>query len=119
MYSSSSNSSSTSVATTYSKTPFVSGPQKDYSAAFASLQTNFGFNGTAAPIYNPAPARTQQRVETRSGTSAQVPPRTAAAKDYEAAFGTLSSSFGFVGCAPSVPQSSAKKSKPLFGRNSK
>lgn len=118
MFTSSSNTSSTSVATTFSKAPLMPSSEKDYSAAFASLQNNFGFTGTAAPIYNPAPAPKVKRVGTRSSTSAPAPPRSSitSTKDYEAAFGTLSSSFGFVGRAPSVPQSSTK-SKSIFGRS--
>ncbi|KAI0761008.1 hypothetical protein BD413DRAFT_593699 [Trametes elegans] len=111
-----------SVATTSSassSTPLrqSSSTHKDYSAAFGLLQSQYGWGGPV-PVQPPtrrseAPKpkeKKEQRKETRS-TSAKETPRSArGGKNFEDAFGALSSRLGFGGGAP-VPTPSLRSTR--------
>ena len=82
---------------------------KNYSSAFAALQNQYGFGGSA-----PAPTTLPKASMAKStNTSVAVPaaqPTSKATKNYEAAYGALSSSYGFGGVAvPSSKTSSMNK----------
>lgn len=84
---------STSSSSTLLKKP--STQPKNYSGAFATLQNQYGFSGSApAPVTLPKASKSKSTV----APSAQPSPKTT--KDYEAAYGALCSSYGFGG-APS------------------
>lgn len=114
MFRSSKNSSSaflTSI-TTYTSTSQLQSqpssqtrPQKDYSAAFASLQSSYGFGGAVPTRHSTSKPQTsasvsRSRQTTQTGGSL-IPP---GAKDFEASFGALSSAYG----SASVSKSSSK-----------
>ncbi|KAJ7729580.1 hypothetical protein B0H16DRAFT_1330366, partial [Mycena metata] len=69
---------------------------KDYSAAFASLQSNYGLAGSAPSICS---KKSQSRSNAFKPAPIHVPsakvPALHAQKNYQAAFGALSSQFGF------------------------
>ena len=105
-------------------------PAKDYSAAFGVLQSTYGSSGFApspmprgfapSPVPRraaPAPARAQP-AHTTHAVSLPAPTAPAKpAKDFEAAFGALSSSYGCSGalCLPKkAPGSGAEKTKSGF-----
>ena len=71
--------------------------QKDYEATFAALQSTYGFGGTAPVL----PALTERKAAkaSKAATSHATPvaAKSGAKKDYEAAYATLSSSYGFGG----------------------
>ena len=81
---------------TASLVPHGKKPSKDFSAAFASLQSQFGF-GAAAPIVS-APSKKTKTKKTRSPVPAQKP--TTGEKDWALAFSNLQSQYGFGGSAP-------------------
>jgi hypothetical protein len=118
--SSSPASSTSTLLSTYTSEKAVlsatqSKPAKDYSAAFASLQTQYGFmGGNVAPTTSStAPNVKKERcsLSWKLGCSRSVKlpttrsPSPAAKKvtekkDFEVAFGQLQSSLGFAGAAP-------------------
>ncbi|KAF7370979.1 hypothetical protein MSAN_00732100 [Mycena sanguinolenta] len=79
---------------------------KDFQAAFASLQSTYGFSGSA-----PSPVPKKNAKSTSAPRSAVPPsvtrtPLQAGNKNFEAAFADLQSTYGFGGAAPSpVPKS--------------
>ena len=117
LYTSSSSTSSTAnLLTTSAPEKTVPAPQgKDYAAAFGSLQTQFGLDGSTSATASgttPRPAngtkrawwKPQRRLGARAGhpeaqASAPVPASTqpASGRDFEAAFGQLQSSQGLNG----------------------
>lgn len=79
-------------------------PQKDYAAAFASLQSTYGTSG-----FTPSPVpKTVKAPKPSSKPSFTPPPVTSPTKDYESAFAALSSSYGFGGGLPSLPRKVTK-----------
>ncbi|KAH9949916.1 hypothetical protein B0H21DRAFT_819617 [Amylocystis lapponica] len=92
-----------STTTAHSSKPLVSPPQKDFGAAFAKLQAMYGTTG-AAPISSLF-SRSKQPVKQTSTATPKRAKSTSAPftspKNFEAAFGTLSSSYGYTGAAPS------------------
>ncbi|KAJ6485746.1 hypothetical protein C8R45DRAFT_930830 [Mycena sanguinolenta] len=98
---------------------------KDFQAAFASLQSTYGFSGSAP---SPVPKKTSKSTSAppaRSAVSAPAPvtraPLQATNKNVEAAFADLQSTYGFGGAAPSpIPKSKKQdkdnRSASLFSR---
>ncbi|GLB44453.1 hypothetical protein LshimejAT787_1700800 [Lyophyllum shimeji] len=92
-------------------------PTKNYEAAFGALSSSYGFAGpvpivpsstsssssSKKPSKHIPPSMTSASPGSRSPTQPQ-PQR----KNYEAAFGTLVSSYGFGGPIPIVPSKSTK-----------
>ncbi|KAJ7099443.1 hypothetical protein B0H15DRAFT_547139 [Mycena belliarum] len=104
---SSSTASLVSSTTVSSRTPLNAAKPKDFSAAFAQLQSTYGFGATA-------PTPVQRKPSTPpSGPSVSSPVPTAPAsgqqKDYQAAFARLQSSHGFAGSAPVPVQKSESR----------
>ncbi|KAJ7058520.1 hypothetical protein C8F01DRAFT_1371307 [Mycena amicta] len=66
-----------------------SSSQKDYSAAFATLQSAYGLGGLAPSLV----AKSNPKKLPRK-SHAHAPASAAASKSYESAFGALSSKFG-------------------------
>ncbi|KAJ7729575.1 hypothetical protein B0H16DRAFT_1893828 [Mycena metata] len=88
-----SSASSSTVSLVASSRP--SSQSKDYSAVFASLQSNYGLAGSAPSIYF---KRSQSGSKPSKPTPFHAPSAKGPAlhaKDYQAAFGALSSRFGF------------------------
>lgn len=107
---------------TYSAySPPHSQPQKDYASAFANLQSTYGTNGFA-----PMPAEkrsTSQPKAHRQKHVVSLPSLTTqvaqpAGKNYELAFGNLSSSYGYGGGVPTLPQKAEKKAKSSSSKSS-
>ncbi|KAJ8521692.1 hypothetical protein ONZ45_g1647 [Pleurotus djamor] len=146
------NSSTTSLQstdTTTSTTPLNQSArrkQKNFSTAFADLQQKYGASGYS---YNPMAGRPAPHIDTPSSSSAghndqgnakipstsskpsslsaiqENPPPPGGQKDFETAFGSLSSSYGVSNALPTLPrkdkqkQDSAKAksfAKQLFSR---
>ncbi|KAJ7065257.1 hypothetical protein C8F01DRAFT_736997 [Mycena amicta] len=95
-----------------SPSPSAVQPSKDYEAAFADLQSSFGFGASIGPILPPVPRRTTPK-PTRSTVTASPPAidATPVSKDYGAAFADLQSSFGFAGGAPCPVSKSKSKQR--------
>ncbi|KAJ6629892.1 hypothetical protein B0H10DRAFT_1985725 [Mycena sp. CBHHK59/15] len=91
-----SSTSSTASLVSASSRSFTLVQPKDYSSAFATLQSAYGFGGQTPSI---SPKKIRSKV---GKPSAQPIPAIATKKDYEAAFVALSSDFGFHGAASSV-----------------
>ncbi|KAJ7460800.1 hypothetical protein FB451DRAFT_1141203 [Mycena latifolia] len=111
---SSSTASLVSTTTVSSRAPLnaTAPPKKDFQAAFASLQSSYGF---AASVPAPAPVQ-KQKQKTRAVSPSASP---AQAKDFEAAFASLQSSHGFSGAAPvpvQMPQTQKRGSASLFAK---
>jgi len=115
-----------------SKDKKPSAPQKDYAAALADLQSSYGAGGHAPvlPSGNRESSKPKASKKSKAGTAAATqpasesipsesapndsepatddggPPRESAPpkKNYEAAFASLQSSFGFGGSAPRLPK---------------
>jgi hypothetical protein len=96
----SASSSNSTLVSVDAKTP----QDKDYLAAFGSLQSAYGLS--APPIVAPLASRKTQPTP----VAVQVPAPSADTKDYAAAFGALQSSYGFTGPTV-VPAASARKAK--------
>ncbi len=79
--------------------------EKDYFAAQGALQSTYGFGGAAPVIPTVSSSPKTKKLSTASSASSKT--STAAnsrpAKDWEAAYATLSSQYGFGGTAPMVP----------------
>ena len=75
-------------------------PEKDYFATFGALQNSYGFGGAAPTM--PAMPKSSRSTKTKAAKEQKpaVPTSTRTQeKDYEAAYGALSSSYGFGGAA--------------------
>ncbi|KAL0952637.1 hypothetical protein HGRIS_006883 [Hohenbuehelia grisea] len=113
-----------------------SSAHKDFSAAFGSLQTSYGLGGISKLPSSSSPMPKKQsklRNFFRPSTSPSSPsfdspsslpssrPSTsnpeisssASPRDFEAAFATLSGSYGFVGASPSLPSKSQRRRSNL------
>ncbi|KAI0060467.1 hypothetical protein BV25DRAFT_1917810 [Artomyces pyxidatus] len=111
----------TSSAFTQSKKAKKGKGKKDFFSAFTSLQTKYGFAGNAAPgAPTPSISASSSTLVSTSATAAPAPAPAAAPtpkqpppapKDYEAAFGALSSSFGYGASAPLIMPSKKSKKK--------
>lgn len=108
MPSTSSYPSATSVVSTQTFASTVplraSTSQKDYASAFANLQSTYGTNGLAPSPVPTKKSKSKSSSRALSTATNMTPPSTTSTKDYESAFAALSSSFGFGGGAPSLPQ---------------
>jgi hypothetical protein len=84
------------------------GSPKNYEAAFANLVSSFGFGG-GVPITSQKVAKMPKSHQTPVTSPATHVTRShTAPKNYEAAFGSLSSSYGFGGGVPClVPKAKA------------
>ncbi|KAK7031555.1 hypothetical protein R3P38DRAFT_2924370 [Favolaschia claudopus] len=111
---SSASSSTATLVTVSSRTPLnrsTTVKAKDFQAAFASLQSTYGFPGSAP---SPVPKKFSSSPSTSAKSSPSVPvsapsAQNKAKRDYRSAFGNLQSTFGFGGAAPCpVPKSSHK-----------
>lgn len=102
-------SSYTSSSSTESLLNKSSPPKKNYEAAFGQLQSTYGYAGGAPmPPSYPTPSAGPSRPSKPTpvvAPKAQSPPQ---GKNYEAAFGNLSSSYGFSGSASMLPKNSKK-----------
>ncbi|KAH9847225.1 hypothetical protein C2E23DRAFT_890154 [Lenzites betulinus] len=88
---------------------------KDYSAAFGQLQSQYGWGGPA-PVQPPMriapqPKKKEQRKEKRSTNMNAGTPTASEGKDFQAAYGALSSRFGFGGSSPMPKSSTPSKTK--------
>ncbi|KAJ7708838.1 hypothetical protein B0H17DRAFT_1324943 [Mycena rosella] len=99
---SSSTASLVSTTTVSSRAPLTkrAAPPKDFEAAFGSLQSTYGFAGaTPIPVQKPATPRSASR------SPATVAPRQTSTpgqpKDFQAAFASLQSTYGFAAAVPS------------------
>ncbi|KDQ19378.1 hypothetical protein BOTBODRAFT_170484 [Botryobasidium botryosum FD-172 SS1] len=102
-----------SLSSTSSTSSLLSGSrkgQKDYFSSFGTLQSTFGFGGSAPRMSSPAspkpqlrPKKSEESWSSESYSSKHPLPASSSSKDYSAAFGSLQSSFGFAGGAPVVP----------------
>ena len=85
--------------------------KKDYFAALGSLQSSYGFGGTA-PVLPKLPKQTKSAKSKQAKKAAVEPsvstPAKGQAKDYEAAYGALASQYGFGG-APVAAGMTSKK----------
>ncbi|KIP05531.1 hypothetical protein PHLGIDRAFT_36406 [Phlebiopsis gigantea 11061_1 CR5-6] len=73
-------------------------PAKDYFAALGNLQSQYGFGGSApAPVTPPKATKSKKQRSTKSDLGARTATRQSTERDYEAAYGTLCSSYGFGG----------------------
>ena len=82
--------------------------EKDYFAALGALQSSYGFGGAAPTI--PTLSTSTKSKKAKSAPSTPAPATAMKAtqpRDYEAAYGALSSSYGFGGAAPTMPQTNA------------
>nr|GAT53503.1 predicted protein [Mycena chlorophos] len=91
--------------------------EKDFQAAFASLQSMYGFNGTApapTPIYyihRKTAAKTAFHDASSASENAPIASsENTTGKNYEAAFANLQSTYGFGGAAP-MPVPPSKRVK--------
>ncbi|KAF7357001.1 hypothetical protein MVEN_01036700 [Mycena venus] len=81
------------------RAPLNGSQSKDFQAAFASLQSTFGFSGAV-----PSPVQKKQTSAPRS-VVAPSPATRSAGKNFASAFADLQSTYGFGGAAPSpVPK---------------
>ncbi|KAJ7781992.1 hypothetical protein DFH07DRAFT_792219 [Mycena maculata] len=96
---SSSTTSLVSNTTVSSRAPLTGTQPKDFQAAFASLQSTYGFAGS---VPMPAPKTTASSATTSrmSSTAASHVP-SATPKDFQSAFADLQSTYGFSGSVPS------------------
>ncbi|KAJ7729596.1 hypothetical protein B0H16DRAFT_1893839 [Mycena metata] len=101
-----STSSASSTVSLAASSRASSAQSKDYSAAFASLQSNYGLAGNAPSVYS---KKSQSRSNGSKPVSTHAPaPR--AQKDYQAAFGALSSQLLKPSkLAPQIPHTSNPK----------
>lgn len=113
--------------TVSSKTPLrpsPSAPQKDYAAAFANLQSSYGTADGSLPTPPVAKKPIQPKAKTISSPPSSdnvtppVPSQPKPQKDFEAAFGQLSSSYGAVG-APTLPVKKKEKKETRDASSSK
>ncbi|KAJ7155194.1 hypothetical protein C8R46DRAFT_437389 [Mycena filopes] len=95
MFTSSSSASSSTVSLlASSRASSTQSQPKDYSAAFASLQSNYGLAGTAPSVCSKKSSGSKApKTATALAPAPAVP--TTQKKDYQSAFGALSSQFGF------------------------
>ncbi|KAJ7132274.1 hypothetical protein C8R44DRAFT_730974 [Mycena epipterygia] len=100
---SSASTSTTSLVTVSSRAPLTGTPQKkDFQAAFARLQSTYGFAGSApSPAPKTALKATASRPTPSLASPAPAPTSSRAPKDFQAAFASLQSTYGFAGAAPS------------------
>ncbi|KAF7294376.1 hypothetical protein HMN09_01166900 [Mycena chlorophos] len=93
----SSVSSSTASLVSSSSSSSRSSSTKDYAAAFASLQSSFGANGMAPRAVPKQPKRAKHPTSVAIApgyVAPALPKNKSEGKNYEAAFGALSSQFG-------------------------
>ncbi|KAK7057685.1 hypothetical protein R3P38DRAFT_2842482 [Favolaschia claudopus] len=95
--------STASLLSVSSRTPLNGSQRKDFQDAFASLQSTYGFAGSApCPVPKTSTSTsTSAKSSTRTPSSVNAPLRqTEAKKDFRSAFGALQSTYGFSGAAP-------------------
>ncbi|KAJ7230637.1 hypothetical protein GGX14DRAFT_312560, partial [Mycena pura] len=95
---SASTTSLVSTTTVSSRTPLTGAQPKDFQAAFASLQSTYGLSGTTPSPMN----RNDVKYNANAGARSSVAPtsttaKSAAPKDFQAAFADLQSTYGFGG----------------------
>ncbi|KAJ7781980.1 hypothetical protein DFH07DRAFT_392561 [Mycena maculata] len=97
---SSSTTSLVSNTTVSSRAPLTGTQPKYFQAAFASLQSTYGFAGS---VPMPAPKTTASSVMTSRMSSMAVSSHVSSAtpKDFQSAFADLQSTYGFSGSVPS------------------
>ncbi|KAJ7156881.1 hypothetical protein C8R43DRAFT_407272 [Mycena crocata] len=102
----------TAPTTVSSRAPLA--PKKNFQAAFADLQSTYGFGG-AAP--SPVP-KASKMPSASSSASSKISWRTplGAPKDFQSAFADLQSTYGFAGAAPSPVPSSKQNSGSLVSK---
>ncbi|KAJ7132278.1 hypothetical protein C8R44DRAFT_871255 [Mycena epipterygia] len=102
---SSASTSTTSLVTVSSRAPLTGSAKpkvKDFQAAFARFQSTYGFAGSApSPAPKTVPKTTASRPTSSLATPALAPTSSRAPKDFQAAFASLQSTYGFAGAAPS------------------
>ncbi|KAJ6561118.1 hypothetical protein DFH09DRAFT_1160512 [Mycena vulgaris] len=112
----SASSSTTSLATVSSRAPLAGSPAvqpKGFQAAFARLQSTYGFSASA-----PSPEKKSAAPSSAPrSTTAVASPTAPKSKDFEAAFADLQSTYGFGGSVPSpVPAPKKQGSASLFAK---
>ncbi|KAJ7156884.1 hypothetical protein C8R43DRAFT_1125457 [Mycena crocata] len=113
---SNSNSTTSLLSTTVSSRTPLNGSStvqpKDFQSAFATLQSTYGFSGSA-----PSPVSKSSKTPSASSSTASLVSNTtissraplAPKKDFQSAFTDLQSTYGFGGAAPSPVPSSKQK----------
>ncbi|KAJ7035527.1 hypothetical protein C8F04DRAFT_510447 [Mycena alexandri] len=120
----SANTSTTSLASTTtvsSRAPLAGSAQtKDFQAAFASLQSTYGFAASApTPVLNKK--STNNNSSSTTTPAVRASPSTTTTKDFQSAFADLQSTYGLGSSAPMpVPkkQGAHTTSNKLFTRSS-
>lgn len=74
---------------------------KDFQSAFANLESNYGFAGSAP---SPAPKNTTPRSRTSLVTAVSSRAPLHAPKDFQSAFADLQSTYGLAGPPSTVPR---------------
>ncbi|KIJ53982.1 hypothetical protein M422DRAFT_24974 [Sphaerobolus stellatus SS14] len=77
----------------------MSTSQKNYEAAFASLQSSFGFSGTAPCVPTSLPKSKSSTTAWSRDTSPPSRSTSTSSKNYEAAFGRLQTAYAFGGAS--------------------
>ncbi|KAJ7643369.1 hypothetical protein DFH06DRAFT_598273 [Mycena polygramma] len=115
-FTSTSTTSLASTTTVSSRTPLTRpAPQKDFQAAFANLQSTYGFGGSVpSPVPKQQKSPSSKRSTKRSPTApapATDAPRSSLTptKNFQAAFADLQSTFGFGSAVPSPVPKQPKK----------
>ncbi|KAF7357008.1 hypothetical protein MVEN_01037400 [Mycena venus] len=109
---SSSTTSLVSNTTASSRAPLTAAQSKDFQSAFASLQSTYGFSGTA-------PSPVQKETSSVPRPDAASPATHPTTKDFQSAFADLQSTYGFGGAVPSPvpkPKKQGNTSGSLFSK---
>ncbi|KIJ53980.1 hypothetical protein M422DRAFT_24972 [Sphaerobolus stellatus SS14] len=80
----------------------MSSSQKNYESAFASLQSSFGFSGTAPCMPSLSKSKSSATSSSRNTSPTAAPQRSCtstSSKNYESAFGQLQATYGFGGAS--------------------
>ena len=128
---------------TLAPSPLMSQGHKDYSGAFATLQSKYGLSGTvpSLPVFHSAPKRSSlpssstrpsspesvnstgvSRSSMESQRTLVRDPHSPQARNYESALGELSSSYGFGfgrALVPSLPSVTARRTSKRPGKKAK
>lgn len=103
---------STSSTSTLVKPSAGTTKQKDYFAALGALQTSYGFGGAAPALHATSKSTKASKAKSaKTQATAAMPAAKGSQKDYEAAYGALSASYGFGGAAPAIPSKASWMSK--------
>ncbi|KAJ7777383.1 hypothetical protein B0H16DRAFT_956022 [Mycena metata] len=118
----SANNSTTSLASTTtvsSRAPLTgSAEKKDFQAAFASLQSTYGFAASApTPVLKKKSTSNSSPTTTSTTTPAVRAVHASTPKDFQSAFANLQSTYGFGGSAPMpIPKKQGADTNTFFSK---